>query len=187
MAAIVEAGGNVILVARNIDHLFGQGPSGSGVGELLAPALARGELRILGTTTPEGLRKIQDRDANVLRLFTSLFIEEPSVDQATEILRGIANRYELHHGVEISERAIAAAVTLAKRYVQDRFLPDSAIDLLDEAAAAKRVETDGVPHTVDEAIRRLESLSAQIHSRPRSRRCAPGSSRDEVPWPRFGR
>lgn len=158
------SGGEVILFVPGIEQLFGQGPAGSGIGELLRPALARGELRLLGTTTPEGLRKITDRDAGVLRLFTTLEIGEPSVDQAVEILRGIAGRYERHHQVEISESAVLAAVRLAKRYLQDRFLPDTAIDLLDEAAAAKRVETDGVPAEVDEAIGRLSSVEAQLGS-----------------------
>lgn len=153
-----------VLVARDLDQLFGQGPSGSAVGELLKPALARGEVRLLGTTTPEGLRKIEDRDAAALRLFTTLPIEEPSDESAKEILRGIAARYEAHHKVEIGESAVVAAVTLAKRYLQDRFLPDSAIDLLDEAAAGKRVSIDGVPEETDQKLRRLESVRAQLHS-----------------------
>jgi len=162
--AIKQAQDEVILVARGIDQLFGQGPAGVAVGELLRPALERGWLKLLGTTTPEGLRKIADRDPMVLRLFTTLEIDEPTVDGAIEILRGAAARYEKHHGVQISESAIVASVRLAKRYVQDRFLPDSAIDLLDEAAAAKRVGLDGMPVEVDEAMRRLESIEAQLAS-----------------------
>lgn len=156
-----DAGDSVLLV-DNLEQLFGQGPSGSAVGELLKPALSRGNLRWLATTTPEGLRRIEERDANVLRLFTPLSIEEPSLDNATEIIRGIARRLELHHQVNIADSAIVAAVRLAKRYVQDRFLPDTAIDLLDEAAAAMRVEVDGIPRDVDEAIARLASLKAQL-------------------------
>lgn len=162
--SVAEQGTDSILVVLGIDQLFGRGPTGSAVGELLKPALARGEIRLLGTTTPEGLRRIADRDGGVLRSFTVLSIDEPNPEQAIEILRGIAARYEKHHHVEISEGAVVSAVRLAKRYVQDRFLPDSAIDLLDEAAAGKRVETDGVPAEVDEAIRRLESLNAQLAS-----------------------
>ncbi len=153
-----------ILVVRSVEQLFAQGPTGGGVGDLLKSPLARGELRMLATTTPEGLRKIADKDPSVLRYFTNLPIEEPSVDGAIEILRGIASRYEERHQVQITESAIVASVRLAKRYVQDKFLPDCAIDLLDETAAAKRVETDGVPAAVDEAIRRLESIKAQLHS-----------------------
>ncbi|MBX3125829.1 MAG: AAA family ATPase [Polyangiaceae bacterium] len=153
-----------ILVARSVEQLFAQGPTGSTVGDLLKSPLARGELRMLATTTPEGLRKIADKDAAVLRYFTTLPVEEPSPDGAIEIVRGIASRYEERHQVEIGEGAIVASVRLAKRYVQDRFLPDSAIDLMDESAAAKRVNTDGVSPEADEAMRRLESLNAQIHS-----------------------
>ena len=160
----LDGRGDSIVVARGIDQLFGKGPAGSAVGELLKPALSRGEIRLLGTTTPEGVRKIEDRDAAALRLFTHLPTEEPSVDTATEILRGLAHRYEDHHRIEINEGAIVASVTLAKRYLQDRFLPDSAIDLLDEAAAAKRVATDGLPADADHAVSRLESVKAQIRS-----------------------
>jgi ATP-dependent Clp protease ATP-binding subunit ClpB len=161
---VAEARGETILVARSVEQLFAQGPTGSVVGELLKPSLVRGEIRMLGTTTPEGLRRIADRDAGVLRLFTRLEISEPAVEGAIEILRGIAARYEAHHDVQISESAVVAAVRLAKRYVQDRFLPDSAIDLLDEAAAAKRVEFDGISPEVDAAVRRAESLRAQLAS-----------------------
>jgi ATP-dependent Clp protease ATP-binding subunit ClpB len=164
VATLRNAEHEPILVVRNLDQLFGSGPAGSGLGELLRPALMRGELRMLGSTTPEGLRKLQERDGAVLRLFTLLPVSEPTVDEAIEITRGIAARFETHHGVEISEEAIVLAVRLAKRYVQDRFLPDKAIDLLDEAASAKRVETDGIPAAVDAAFRRLESLQAQLHS-----------------------
>ena len=118
-------------------------------------------MRLLATTTPEGVRKIQERDPILLRRFTVLAIEASTPDQTIEILRGIATRYEAHHKVQIGDPAIVAAVRLAKRYLQDRELPDSAIDLLDEAAARKRVELDGVPAQVDVAIRRLASLKAQ--------------------------
>jgi ATP-dependent Clp protease ATP-binding subunit ClpB len=156
--------GETILVVRSLDQLFGQGVTGSAVGELLKPALERGELRLLGTTTPEGLRRITERDPSVLRELALLEIAEPSVDLAIEMLRGIAGAYEERHHVQIGESAVVSAVRLAKRYAQDRFLPDSAIDLLDEAAAQKRVEIDGVPAATDEAVRRLESLNAQIAS-----------------------
>ena len=103
----------VILVARGIDQLFGQGPAGVAVGELLRPALERGTLKLLGTTTPEGLRKIAERDPLVLRLFTTLDIEEPTAEEAIEILRGAAAQYVAHHSVQISESAVVAAVRLA--------------------------------------------------------------------------
>jgi ATP-dependent Clp protease ATP-binding subunit ClpB len=156
-----------ILVVRGLEQLFGQNPTG-GVGELLRPALARVEFRLLGTTTPEGRRRLQERDAAVLRLFTEIGVEEPSVHDATEILRGVASRYERHHKVRISDPAIVASVHLAKRYLQDRFLPDSALDLLDESAAAKRVEVDGTPARIDEVLRRIDSLKAQLVSLERA-------------------
>ena len=150
-----------VLFVNGLDSLLGQGNVGGGVGDMLKPLLARGEVRLLGTTTPEGLRKINDKDPALLRRFTVLTIDPPTPDQAIEILRGIATRFEKHHNVRIGDPAVVAAVRLAKRYVQDKALPDSAIDLLDEAAARKRVEIDGVPADVDNAIRRLSSLKAQ--------------------------
>ena len=126
--------------------------------------LARGEVRLLASTTPEGLRKIQEKDAAFLRRFSILAIEPATPDQAVEILRGVATRYETHHRVQIGDPAIGQAVRLAKRYIPDRALPDSALDLLDEAAARKRVELDGVPAEFDAAIQRLASLKAQRSS-----------------------
>ena len=156
------AGVENILVVEELHTLFGSGVTGSGVGELLKPMLARSEIRILATTTGDGVQKIGERDGAVLRRFSSFVIDPPSVDLAQEILRGIASRYEAHHRVQIAESAIRTAVTLAKRYVADRALPDSAVDLLDETAARKRVEVDGMPAEVDMAMRRLEAVDAQL-------------------------
>jgi ATP-dependent Clp protease ATP-binding subunit ClpB len=153
--------GETVLYISGMDSLLGQGNAGSGVGDLLKPMLARGEVRLLASTTPDGLRKIQEKDPGLIRRFTVLSIEPATPDQAIEILRGIATRYEAHHKVQIGDPAIVSSVMLAKRYLQDRALPDNAIDLLDEAAARKRVEIDGVPAQVDDAIRRLASLKAQ--------------------------
>ncbi|HEX8792271.1 MAG TPA: AAA family ATPase [Polyangiaceae bacterium] len=164
LAAIKAATKDAILYINGIDSLLGQGAAGSGVGDLLKPMLARGEMRLLASTTVDGARKMQERDPGLLRRFSTLTIEAPSLDQAIEMLRGIASKYEAHHEVQIGEGAILAAVRLAKRYLQDRALPDAAIDLLDETAARKRVEIDGVPEKVDAAIRRLASLKAQIAS-----------------------
>ena len=155
-------GKETILYVEDLSALF-TGPSGGGgVGELLKPALVRGDLRILAAISPDGLRKVQEKDAGVLRRLTVVEIDAPDVEKATAILRGVATRYEKHHGVRIGEAAVASAVILAKRYVQDRALPDSALDLLDEASARKRVELDGVPAEVDDTIRRLDSLKAQL-------------------------
>jgi ATP-dependent Clp protease ATP-binding subunit ClpB len=151
-----------ILVVEDLDALFGQGVSGSGIGELLKPLLSRSEIRIIATTTPEGARKINDRDSGIIRRFSVLNLAAPSLEQATEILRGIATKYEAHHRVRIGEGAVVSAVTLAKRYLSDRALPETAVDLLDETSARKRVEVDGVPAEVDTITRRVEALRAQI-------------------------
>jgi ATP-dependent Clp protease ATP-binding subunit ClpB len=158
----LRADAETILVVEDLDALFGQGAQGSGVGELLKPLLQRGEIRLLATTTPEGVRKINDRDAGILRRFSMVNLDAPSIDQATEILRGIATKYEDHHRVRIAEGAIVSAVTLAKRYLSDRALPDTAVDLLDETSARKRVEVDGVSPELDTIMRRVESLKSQI-------------------------
>jgi ATP-dependent Clp protease ATP-binding subunit ClpC len=130
-----------ILVARSVDQLFTNALSGYGVGELLRPALERGQLRLLATTTPEGVRRMDEKDPDVVRLFTTIAVAEPDIETAIEIVRNAAFGYEKHHGVKVLESSAVAAVRLAKRYVQERFLPDSALDLLDEAAAKKRVDS----------------------------------------------
>ncbi len=153
---------DTLLYISSLESLLGQSGAASGVGDLLKPMLARGDLRLLAATTPEGVRKLSDKDPNLLRRFTVLAIDPPTPERAIEILRGIAPRYESHHHVQIGDPACVAAVRLAKRYVQDRALPDSAIDLLDEACARKRVEIDGLPAHMDDAIRRVASLKAQL-------------------------
>ena len=155
-------GKEALLYISALESLLGTGAGGSGIGDLLKPLLARGEVRLLAATTPEGIRKITEKDPGLLRRFTMLTIDPATPERAVEILRGIATRYEAHHKVQIGDPAITAAVRLAKRYVQDRALPDSAIDLLDEAAARKRVEIDGLPAHMDDAIRRIASLKAQL-------------------------
>lgn len=164
IAALDPEGADVVLVIDQLDLLFGQGATGAAVGDVLRPLLARGELRILAMTTQEGLRKIQDRDPHLLHRLSLVTLEAPSVEKSIEILRGIATRYEQHHQVNIDEKAIRAAVALANRYASERALPDSALDLLDETAARKRIEVDGLPTDLDEACQRLESLEAQLAS-----------------------
>jgi ATP-dependent Clp protease ATP-binding subunit ClpC len=141
-----------VLVFRAVDQLFAQGPAGGALGDLLRAALASDDPRLLGTTTPDGLKRIQERDPILLHAFTVLPISEPNEGEAIEILRGSAPEYAKHHAVDIADGAIVAAVRLAKRYVEDRFLPDSALDLLDEAAATRRVAAgspgNGVPAPV---------------------------------------
>jgi len=159
-----RSGAEHILVIPGLEQLLGQGPTGSSLADVLRPALSRGELRVLATTTPEGLRKLIEKEPLLARSFTEIVVEEPSVAEAIEIVRGMAQSIEQHHGVPIQDRALVAAVELAKRYVQERRLPDAAIDLLDESAASKRVETDGMPLELDQLLQRLESLKAQLSS-----------------------
>jgi ATP-dependent Clp protease ATP-binding subunit ClpB len=154
--------GEHILVIPGLEQLLGQGPTGSSLADVLRPALARGDVRVLATTTPDGLRRLAEKEPLLLRSFSEISVEEPSVADAIEIVRGVAQSIEQHHGVPIQDRAVVAAVELAKRYLQDRRLPDAAIDLLDESAAAKRVETDGMPLELDRLLQRLSSLTAQL-------------------------
>jgi ATP-dependent Clp protease ATP-binding subunit ClpB len=160
--AALGSGGEPILAFFGIEQLLTQ--ASGGAGDALRPLLSKGSLRLLATTSPEGLRRLAEKEPSLSRDFTVLEIDEPSPAHAVEIVRGIASRFESHHGVRISDGAIVASVSLAKRYLADRFLPDGAIDLLDESSAALRVETDGVPAEMDRAIRRLESVKAQIAS-----------------------
>jgi ATP-dependent Clp protease ATP-binding subunit ClpA len=134
----VSASGGA-LVVDGIDQLFGQGLSGSAVGDVLRPVLASGTVRLIGTTTPEGLKRVKERDPHVAHAFTVIQVEEPSIEDAIAIARAVANRYERHHQTSIDDAAIGAAVRLAKRYLADRALPESALDLLDEAAAQRSV------------------------------------------------
>ncbi len=140
LAAVHAGADDVLLFVSGLDSLFGQGAAGSGVGDLLKPLLARGEVRLLASTTVDGLRKLQERHPALMRRFSVLMIEPPALEQAIAILRGVAPKYEAHHGVPISEGAIVAAARLARRYLQDRVLPDAAIDLLDETAAKKKLD-----------------------------------------------
>jgi ATP-dependent Clp protease ATP-binding subunit ClpB len=157
-----KEGSEHILFIPGLEQLLGQGPTGSSLADGLKSALGRADLRVLGTTTPEGLRKLLEKEPVLARSFTEIAVSEPSVPEAVEIVRGVAYSLEQHHGVPIEDRAVVAAVELAKRYLQERRLPDAAIDLLDEAAASKRVETDGMPLELDQLVQRLGSLSAQL-------------------------
>lgn len=150
----------VIIVIDGVENLFSQTQM-MNIADLFKTMLMREEVRIFGLTTPEGLRKLNEKDTAFVRKFTTLTIETPSTDQAIEVVRGVANRFEKFHSVNIGEGAITAAVNLAKRYIQDKALPDSALDILDEAAARKHLELTGMPADLDRDVRRLESLKAQ--------------------------
>ncbi|MET0411552.1 MAG: AAA family ATPase [Polyangiaceae bacterium] len=158
----LEAERRGVLVMTNFDQVLTPGGQLSGLADLLRSALERQAFRLLATTTPEGQRRIEERAPLLYRHLTPLSVAEPNVKLAAEMVRGSAGIYERHHGIHVSEDAVLGAVSLAKRYVPERFLPDSAFDLLDEAAAAKRVMIDGIPPEMDKPIRRLQSLTAQL-------------------------
>ncbi len=128
---------------------------------MLKPALARGELRAIGATTLNEYRKYIEKDPALERRFQPVMIPEPSVEDTIAILRGLKERYEVHHGVRIQDAAIVAAAMLSQRYISDRFLPDKAIDLIDEAAAGLRMELDSMPSEIDEIERRIMQLEIE--------------------------
>lgn len=153
---------NTILFIHGIDSLFNQSTVLSGSGDLMSSLLAQENLRLITSTTPEGLRKLTEKDANLARQFTPINIE-PSTDAETiEILRGIAVKYETYHNVKVGDPAICSAVKLAKRYLQKRSLPESAIDLIDEASSRKKFEIDGLSAKADATITRYQSLKSQL-------------------------
>jgi ATP-dependent Clp protease ATP-binding subunit ClpB len=131
---------------------------------LLKPMLARGELRCIGATTLDEYRKYIEKDAALERRFQQVFIDQPNVEDTISILRGLRDRYELHHGVKISDTALVAAATLSNRYISDRFLPDKAIDLVDEAAAKLKMEITSQPEALDEINRKVIQLEMECLS-----------------------
>src|SRR5438105_4161649 len=152
--------GNTIIFIDEIHTLVGAGKAEGAIdaGNMLKPALARGELHCIGATTLDEYRKNIEKDAALERRFQKVLVEEPSVEATIAILRGLQERYELHHGVEITDPAIVAAAELSHRYITDRFLPDKAIDLIDEAAARIKMEIDSKPEAMDRLERRLIQL-----------------------------
>src|SRR5439155_248906 len=142
---------------------------------LLKPMLARGELRAVGATTLDEYRKHIEKDAALERRFQPILVGEPDVADTIAILRGLKERYEVHHGVRISDAAIVAAATLSERYIADRFLPDKAIDLIDESASRLKIEIDSMPTEIDEVERRIQQLEIERGARRRWSRSGPGS------------
>jgi len=163
LSEITAASGEVIVFIDELHTLVGAGKAEGAMdaSNMLKPALARGELHCVGATTLDEYRKHIEKDAALARRFQPVFVTEPSVEDTISILRGIKEKYEVHHGVRITDSAIVAAATLSHRYITDRFLPDKAIDLIDEAAARLRMEVDSKPEEVDELDRRIIQLKIE--------------------------
>jgi ATP-dependent Clp protease ATP-binding subunit ClpB len=173
---VTESGGSIVLFIDEIHTVVGAGATQGAMdaGNLLKPMLARGELRCIGATTLDEYRKYIEKDAALERRFQQVYIDQPSVEDTISILRGLRERYENHHGVKVSDSALVAAATLSSRYISDRFLPDKAIDLVDEAAAKLKMEITSKPEELDEIDRRIlqlemEKLSLQKESDAASR------------------
>ena len=163
LGEIEAAAGEVVLFIDELHTLVGAGAAEGSMdaSSMLKPALARGTLHCVGATTLDEYRKHVEKDAALARRFQPVFIGEPSVEDTISILRGLKEKYELHHGVRIADSALVSAATLSKRYITDRFLPDKAIDLMDEAAARLRMEVDSKPYEVDELDRRIIQLKIE--------------------------
>jgi len=160
---VQDSQGEIVLFIDEIHTLIGAGKTDGAMdaGNLLKPALARGELRCVGATTLDEYRKYIEKDPAFERRFQQVFVGEPSVEDTISILRGLKEKYEVHHGVRIQDQALVAAAVLSHRYISDRFLPDKAIDLMDEAAAKLRIEIDSMPAAIDEKVRELMQLEVE--------------------------
>jgi ATP-dependent Clp protease ATP-binding subunit ClpB len=161
---VTDSNGEIILFIDEIHTLIGAGGGGEGAmdaANLLKPALARGELHAIGATTLKEYQRYIEKDKALERRFQAVMVDEPEIQDAISILRGIKEKYELHHGVRIKDDAVIASVELSQRYIADRFLPDKAIDLMDEAAAKLRIEIDSLPEELDEIQRRIMQLEIE--------------------------
>jgi ATP-dependent Clp protease ATP-binding subunit ClpB len=160
---VISADGEIILFIDELHTVVGAGKAEGAVdaGNLLKPSLARGELRCIGATTIDEYRKHVEKDAALERRFQPIMIDPPSVEDTITILRGLKNRYDTHHGVRITDSALVAAATLSNRYISDRWLPDKAIDLIDEAASKLRIENDSLPAELDDIRRRIIQLQVE--------------------------
>lgn len=163
LAEVTAAAGEVILFVDELHTIVGAGAAEGSMdaSNMLKPALARGELRCMGATTLKEYQKYIEKDAALERRFQPVFVGEPTVPDTITILRGLKERYEVHHGLRIADGALVAAATLSNRYITDRFLPDKAIDLMDEAAARIKMETESMPSEIDDLERRLISLEIE--------------------------
>ena len=160
---LTESEGRFIIFIDELHTIVGAGAAEGAVdaSNMLKPPLARGELRVVGATTLDEYRKHIEKDAALERRFQPVLVGEPSVADTIAILRGLKEKYEVHHGVRITDNAIVAAATLSDRYIGDRFLPDKAIDLVDEAASRLRIEIDCLPQEIDEVERRIVQLEIE--------------------------
>ncbi len=172
---ISNAAGNIILFIDELHTLVGAGAAEGAIdaSNMLKPALARGELRCVGATTLNEYRKYVEKDAALERRFQPIYVNQPSVEDTIAILRGLKERYEVHHGVKILDSAIIAAAMLSHRYISDRFLPDKAVDLIDEAASKLRIEIDSVPMEIDEVQRKIMQLEIERQALKKEKDKAP--------------
>lgn len=168
---VEDANGQIILFIDEIHQLVGAGKSDGAMdaANLLKPALARGELHCVGATTLDEYRKHLEKDAALARRFLTVFVSEPTVEDTISILRGLKEKYEVHHGIRISDASIVAAAKLSDRYITDRFLPDKAIDLMDEAASRLRMQVDSKPEALDEIDRRIVQLRIEVEALKREK------------------
>jgi ATP-dependent Clp protease ATP-binding subunit ClpB len=179
LGEVTAAAGEIVLFIDEMHNLVGAGKAEGSMdaSNLLKPALARGELHCVGATTLDEYRKHVEKDAALARRFQPVFVSEPTVEDTISILRGIKERYEMHHGVRIADGSLVAAATLSHRYINDRFLPDKAIDLVDEAASRLRMQIDSKPEEVDELDRRIIQLKIE---REALRKETDAASRDRL-------
>jgi ATP-dependent Clp protease ATP-binding subunit ClpB len=160
---VTDSNGAIILFIDEIHTVVGAGATQGAMdaGNLLKPMLARGELRCIGATTLDEYRKYLEKDPALERRFQQVYVDQPTVEDTISILRGLKERYEVHHGVKISDSALVAAAVLSTRYISDRFLPDKAIDLVDESAAKLKMEITSKPEQLDEIDRRILQLEME--------------------------
>ncbi|MCB1150467.1 AAA family ATPase, partial [bacterium] len=182
LSEVTSAAGGIILFIDEMHTLVGAGKADGAMdaSNLLKPALARGELHCVGATTLDEYRKHVEKDPALARRFQPVFVEEPTVEDTISILRGIKEKYEQHHKVRIRDSALVAAATLSNRYIADRFLPDKAIDLVDEAASKLKMEVESLPQPIDEVERRIRSLEIERHSLTRETDKAAEARREDI-------